>query len=229
MFPKIFRYINEMQFTNMNQPKPLPQRAMEFLLFPTATTLIGVMVEFGMTGQISFALFAVVTIISLLSAGSMLVLGYKPRPTIQIFKKWRIGNSESEKIYLSYHLGREMHDGSWEIQFSQATETKCMIYGPYIRLKPGKYKIVYRIKIDDHLGNDRIGLVLHVSSEKANKTLARRDINIRDFKQSDVFQDFPIIVDVYKEEPDVEFRLQAMPATSGSMVIDYIELARLPY
>ena len=83
---------------------------------------------------------------------------------------------------------------------------KHVIYGPYINLPQGKYKVIFKLKILSH-NNDADFAIIDVTTNGGQKTLAGRTINQSDFDKSQNLKLFNLNFETKKSLSDVEFRI----------------------
>lgn len=125
------------------------------------------------------------------------------------------GSTIGLRFYREFKIreGELLHSGggiekteSWEFDHTQANE-KNGFYGPYIPLLAGKYRAVYRLKIDGVTKSEDIVCELDVLVNHT-RFLAVRSIAAKDFHKSDSWQDFIVDFDLINDENKVEFRFR---------------------
>ncbi len=166
----------------------------EFLV-GASTALVTAIINLVVPGQISWLwlipAFAVPFLVLYLYQGTG--LGFRP------YKEWRI------------RTGELVADGGVQKghvrEFEHLTPGQGLgFHGPQIALPKGKYRILFRLKIDSRDERDEPVCELDVSSKSGQKWFALRTISIRDFKWSDTWQDFALDFIMANDESHVEFR-----------------------
>ncbi len=97
------------------------------------------------------------------------------------------------------------------------------IFGPYINLPVGKYKVVFTIRIDHFCSNDENFCRLDVTSHQGRRFFAARDINRNDFKQADEYKDFTLYFELLDQttEQEWEFRLFMFRKNDDPVVVSF--------
>jgi hypothetical protein len=168
----------------------------EFLV-GASTALVTAIINLVVPGQISWLwlipAFAVPFVVLFLYQGTVRGLGFRP------YKEWRI------------RTGELIADGGvqkgyvWEFE-DLTPEGGLGFHGPHIALPRGKYRVLFRLKIDSRDERDEPVCELDVSSDSGQKWFALRTISIRDFRRSDTWQDFALDFLMANDESHVEFR-----------------------
>jgi hypothetical protein len=119
--------------------------------------------------------------------------------------------------------GRPVEDRAWLF-------TDCSIYGPYlpVPLGKGKYKAIFRLKVDNISGENQHIVKLDVVSNSnfdGDKTLARRTLTNGDFKKAGQYHEFPLEFSLFDYERKLEFRIHSA-GNHHSTTLDYIQLSR---
>lgn len=94
-------------------------------------------------------------------------------------------------------------------------------FGPYVPLPPGKYEVVFRLKAGS-LGEGHV-LTIDVAFDRGEKILSAHDIQLSEFTQAGVWQNFTISFTVEKPISDIEFRGLRVSNTTD-IFLDYIEV-----
>jgi hypothetical protein len=166
----------------------------EFLV-GAATALATAIINLVVPGQISWLwlvpAFAVPFVVLFVYQGTG--LGFR------LYKEWKIRPGE-----LAARGGVQKGD-VWEFEH-EAPDRRLEFYGPSIALPRGKYRVIFRLKIDARDERDEPIWELDVASNSGAKWLALRTLSIRDFKRSDTWQDFPLDFTLINDENKVEFR-----------------------
>ncbi len=81
---------------------------------------------------------------------------------------------------------------------------KFLVYGPYITLRPGKYRIDYRMKIQDVYSDGRVAVLDVISRVNAYAT---KFISVKDFKKTGEYKTFSLYIEISYLENNVEFRV----------------------
>ena len=117
---------------------------------------------------------------------------------IRSYKEYKI--REGELI----PQGGKQNGDLWE--FEHGMQEDLGFYGPYIALPRGKYRAKFRLKIDGRDQRDERICDLDVTANSGQKWFAHQSIAIRDFKQSEQWQDFSLDFTMANDENKVEFR-----------------------
>lgn len=151
----------------------------------------------------------------------------RPKSSRDVIKDWRVNsNLHIDGKYLQADAGEQLRDGAWKISIKEAGGKG--IYGPYIKLQPGKYCASFRIKIDkqsdlrEHLAD------LDVSVDRAGKNLIKRPITSADFIHSNRYENFDLVFDLDKEAQNVEFRIRTVDGYIGQryIIVDRVSLIK---
>jgi len=81
-----------------------------------------------------------------------------------------------------------------------------LIFGPWIKLNPGAYKINFKIKVDGVKKNDKNIGYIEVKADKHQKSIAQKELRISDFKSGE-YQDINLNFHSKDNLNGVEFRL----------------------
>ena len=102
-------------------------------------------------------------------------------------------------------------------------ETAALAYGPYIKVEPGNYNVVYRLKTDNTDGQELLA-TLDVTGTGSNglQVFGTLQIHPSDFKKSGTFQDFIIPLRTATPLENTEFRI--FYSGTGVLSADFIEL-----
>jgi hypothetical protein len=188
----------------------------EFLV-AASTALVTAIINLVVPGQISWLwlipAFVVPFGVLLLYQG--VGLGFRP------YKEWRIRTGElvadggAQKGYV------------WEFEHS-APSQGLGFHGPHIALPKGKYRVLFRLKIDSRDERDEPVCELDVSSNSGQKWFALRTISIRDFKWTDSWQDFALDFILTNDESHVEFRgrMQGVERVNRRITFDKVVVHR---
>lgn len=107
------------------------------------------------------------------------------------------------------------------------------VWGPGDRcqeaIMKGKYKAIFRMKINHKSGKNLPIVEISVSARSDNglgsKLLAGRTLTSIDFKEDDEYQDFPLYFEVIA--PEHEFELRAYSKGDSRLVtLDYVQVSR---
>jgi hypothetical protein len=116
-----------------------------------------------------------------------------------------------------------------KLQFTANFEDYA-VYGPYLRkpLRAGKYRIIYRLKVNQLPTENRPILDIDVGARTkgwGDKRLIGRSLTTADFAKADEFQEFPLDFHIGSDEHSVEFRV--FSKGNGDLItFDNVELAR---
>jgi MFS family permease len=147
------------------------------------------------------------------------------------YKKWRVTNvADGKGLLADATRGKPVEENAWLFK-------ECTVYGPYLRqsLLKGKYKVTFRLKVVDldatSNANNRI-LEINVAAARAgiagDKLLALHALTTFDFSTANVYENFSLLFDIYKEEQQVEFRV-CSEYTSHTIVLDYVRFSTRLY
>jgi hypothetical protein len=164
-------------------------------LVAASTALVTAIINLVVPGQISWLWLvpAFVVPFGVLFIYQGTGLGFKP------YKEWRIRAGE-----LIAKGGIQKGD-VWE--FERGSPGQGLgFHGPAIALPRGKYRVLFRLKLDNRDERDEPVCELGVTSNSGQKWFALRTISIRDFKRSDHWQEFPLDFSMSNDESRVEFR-----------------------
>lgn len=93
------------------------------------------------------------------------------------------------------------------VSFPQHASRGSMVYGPYILLAPGHYRVTYRLKAR-HITSDEPLAVIDVSADKGQRIIAARALTRADFPTENEWKDLILEFDVTGEmAQDVELRV----------------------
>jgi hypothetical protein len=166
----------------------------EFLV-GASTALATAIINLVAPGQISWLwlipAFSVPFVVLLVYQGAG--LGFRP------YKEWRIRTGELVAD------GGAQKGAVWEFERRELMGG-LGFHGPHIALPRGKYRVLFRLKIDSRDERDEPVCELDVSSNAGAKWFALRTLSIRDFRRSDTWQDFALDFIMTNDESHVEFR-----------------------
>jgi len=145
-------------------------------------------------------------------------------------------------LYSMYHIKYEAENlftdyGNSVISDPQASKGKaragrpeflkgnCIIYGPYMDLAAGKYKVSYFIKIPSIRVNGEVAVIDVMYKDKNEgilKFASKLVVNISDFKERNQYQRFLLYFEVKNNISEVQFRV----TYSGEipLFVDYVEI-----
>lgn len=89
---------------------------------------------------------------------------------------------------------------------------RYLVYGPYAPIKPGKYKVTYRLKV--RRIDSKPVAKLDVTANQGSVILAERLLKAGDFKKAQTYQDFYLGFKL-ENDTEVEFRVQFMGKENG--------------
>lgn len=142
------------------------------------------------------------------------------------FKKFRVttNRDDGKSLLENSSKGRSVEDGAW--LFSNST-----VFGPWIRipLRKGKYRAIFRIKVDNIHGENQHIVKLDVVSNsnfRGDKTLAARVFTNADFSKAGQYHFFPLDFYVLEHERDVELRVHSEGDNHHNTTLDYVKLSR---
>jgi hypothetical protein len=136
-----------------------------------------------------------------------------------------------EKVFLQsedlpYQVGQDIPDSNDSTGISRVGlhgkhKRGFLTYGPYIKLPPGEYVALFRLKGKDLESGKNIA-TLDVAADKGRKVLAERELFSEDFTESGLFQDFKVPFALNKAH-HVEFRTY-FHGEPGRLFIDSITM-----
>ena len=142
-------------------------------------------------------------------------LGFRP------YKEWRIRTGELVA------QGGAQKGEVWE--FEHVLEEQGLgFHGPLIALPKGKYRALFRLKIDSRDERDEPVCELQVTSNSGRKWFAYRTLSLRDFKRSDQWQDFSLDFNMSNDENRVEFRgrMESVAGLGRRIIFDKVIVHR---
>jgi hypothetical protein len=184
--------------------------AAQFLV-GTATAVASAIFNFAVAGQADWLWVAVAFLVP------FLVLQLYQRSGFSPFKRWRVKDNE-----LVARIGQATGREAWELDASD--HRNWVIQGPHKPLGRGKYRAVFRLKINNLAGDEPV-VDLDVASRRGAKVLALRTLTVQDFHRADTYQDFPLDFYLLHDDNEIEFRLSTMGA-NRRLVLDHVALAR---
>lgn len=101
--------------------------------------------------------------------------------------------------------------------------SEFILFGPYISLSAGKYKVSYRLKVGENKDKRSIAS-LSIVANQANKLFVFRDLKGTDFAADNEYQDFDLEFDTFGGR-DFEFRVRYFG--NREFFVDRITLTRL--
>jgi uncharacterized membrane protein len=99
-----------------------------------------------------------------------------------------------------------------------------LVYGPYAPLLPGKYRVIFWLKLTGAPATGKIA-TLDVFSSAAGGPLAGTDVPAADFKPGDQYQPFVVDLETDRTWSDLEYRVNY--AGKGQLWVDYIQIEPL--
>ena len=188
----------------------------EFLV-GASTALVTAIINLVMPGQISWLWLipAFIVPFAVLFIYQGAGLGFRP------YKEWRIRTGELAAD------GGVQKGYVWEFEH-QPPRGGLGFHGPHIALPRGKYRVLFRMKIDSRDERDEPMCELDVSSNSGEKWFALRTISIRDFQRSDTWQDFALDFIMPNDENHVEFRgrMQGVEPAGRRITFDKVVVHR---
>ncbi|MBZ0316437.1 MAG: hypothetical protein K8L91_08460 [Anaerolineae bacterium] len=181
---------------------------------------------FGLTIRLPMFVF-LLAIASLILIPVILKLKLLPIPAIykiNVVGFWRVLGG----IYCL--TGKPTEKCSWEIKLKEANGNG--FYGPYITLRQGYYRVIFRLKISNNEGHDNIGLLDVVSGTGpavGTTRHAETKLSASHFVRSEGYQEFKLEFSLEKETEGVEFRVNVAKdqQKERSLSLDYIALVKI--
>jgi hypothetical protein len=99
-----------------------------------------------------------------------------------------------------------------------------LLFGPYVHLWPGKYHILYRLKLSETALQGRVATV-DVFSHTAGGPLAGMNIDANQFGTANGYQEFVLDLTINEILPDVEFRV--LHSGLGTLYADGVQVVFL--
>ncbi len=130
-----------------------------------------------------------------IETSNIIFLPYKEFPVKEIVRDYDINRAKVKDDYF---------------ECSQDMSTSYMaLWGPYITLEKGFYKVAFTLKIDEVKNKDRHICTIEVNSRQSRKTWTTRPLIQEEFKLGDTYQDFSLYFDLedFSKEDNWEFRL----------------------
>lgn len=93
-------------------------------------------------------------------------------------------------------------------EFDANSDEGAGFYGPYIPLPKGKYIVSFSLKIDSRSEQDQPVCEMDVTSNDGRKWFGQYTVSLRDFKQAEKWQHFPLDFILPRDENRVEFRFR---------------------
>ncbi len=161
------------------------------------TVLTAAVVNLAVAGQINWLWLILAFIVPFLVLSvyqGVISLNFRP------FKSWSIREGELN----SYSATKR--GNTWE--FDRTSNEDAGFNGPYIPVLRGKYRVIFRLMIDDRGEQDQPVCELAVTSNDGRKWFAKHTVSIRDFVRAEKWQDFPLDFTLLRDENRVEFRFR---------------------
>ncbi len=188
----------------------------EFLV-GASTALVTAIINLVVPGQISWLWLipAFIVPFAALFVYQGVGLGFGP------YKEWKIRTGELVAD------GGTQKGAVWEFEHL-TSEGGLGFSGPHIALPKGKYRVLFRLKIDSRDERDEPVCELDVSSNSGRKWFALRTISLRDFKSSDSWQDFALDFMMTNDENHVEFRgrMEGVERVGRRIIFDKVVVHR---
>ena len=99
--------------------------------------------------------------------------------------------------------------------------SKHFIYGPFIKLAPGKLVVKFRLKSPDNLSTDKAAF-LDVSADFGKTILGSKTIQFCDFERANAFQEFEVPIELNRTFDGMEFRVLYLGA--GELSFDRVTI-----
>ena len=106
-----------------------------------------------------------------------------------------------------------------------ASGKTAIVFGPYARLYPGRYRVNFLMKLEGNPGSGPLATVDVYSHLDGGNPRAAREISAADFTRPGAYQPITLELDLGQTLDDVEFR--AMYGGSGELWLDAIEVVPL--
>ena len=108
-----------------------------------------------------------------------------------------------------YTANSKIENENWVCGDNATTPPGMLIWGPYINLENGSYKVVFTLKVENNQMADDI-LEIQLYSNKSGKIFNSKKIKGTDFIKSNQFQDFALELENPEGIPDLETRVGYM-------------------
>jgi hypothetical protein len=161
------------------------------------TAVTAALVSMAVSGQINWLwliLAFVVPFLVLSAYQGVISLNFRP------FKSWGIREGE----LTSYSAKKR--GNAWE--FDRNSRDNAGFNGPYIPVLRGKYRVTFRLMIDERSEQDQPVCELAVTSNDGRKWFAKHTVSVRDFVRAERWQNFSLDFTTLRDENRVEFRFQ---------------------
>lgn len=99
----------------------------------------------------------------------------------------------------------------------------CMSFGPFIKLNAGKYRVSYKVKVENNIKTDTL-ITLDVFTPPAT-TYAQKILTGNEFPESNKFETFKIDFELKEMQPKMEFRILYFKKTK--VTLDHIKLIQI--
>ena len=96
-----------------------------------------------------------------------------------------------------------------------------LVFGPYVPLPPGEYRVLFRLKVEDNAA-ERPVAVLDVCSDEGTRCFVEKEMKYSDFLKENRYQLFNIDFSI-SETLNMEFRVRSL-GESGTLWVDYVSL-----
>jgi hypothetical protein len=185
----------------------------EFLV-GSGTAVATALVGYAIAGSVQWIWVAVGFVIPILVL--VLYRGVIPLPFSRL-RQYRIRDGE-----LISYFGSQKGDVR---EFDASSNEGAGFYGPYIPLPKGKYTVSFHLKIDNRSEQDQPVCELDVTSNDGCKWFAQYTVSLRDFKEPEKWQDFPLDFVLPRDENRVEFRLRMKDVLIAQRRVSFQHLA----
>ena len=160
---------------------------------------------------------------------------YAYSDSIFLFRRWYKGEPiflRPMRLVLNYknlhiRFGSNITDPTSEsslvLVHRKQDDQGTFFFGPYVTLPPGNYVATFRLKVDE-LGSGHL-ITIEAAAELGIKVFASHEIDLSEFKEAGLWQDFVLEFSLDVPVRDVEFRgIYASNLTT--IYLDYIEVVR---
>jgi hypothetical protein len=124
----------------------------------------------------------------------------------KIVKTHRIFTSGELKTSSKTFLPKNNFKGSYIIEADSTLQYKYLVYGPFINLNKGKYKVIFNLKTEKNSGNNTAA-ILDVTSNYGKKKMKALKIKQTGFPDTKRFHPFELTFEIDSLTKNIEFRV----------------------
>ena len=125
--------------------------------------------------------------------------------SIKMYSAYEMDTNYSKKESLISDA--ESESGSVRFSGNESDNKGFLVFGPYIKMKSGSYRVEFRIKYDNSNQNKE---VFRIDVFSRNRSLTVRTIKHSDFKNTSGYKTFSLRLELKKDTEKIEFRVKAL-------------------